>query len=202
MSIEGVSLVGDYRRKVIYCHFSFRRKCSETGIFAVALYTDKEGKNLVDKKVKEHILWENHQHITAIQAYENALRCLWEWQPILIEHRVTNVILVTDNSNLAGWIENPRKNKNYYKYMARANSQYRVGASRELRIAVGLAEPRRVEKSYKYCHEKYVIGNNPVGADKIGDHKIGLSESEYSTVLDILDADEIKIDGKLELKDI
>lgn len=199
--MRGVSLVGDYRRKVIYCHFSFRRKGSEVGIFAVALYTDKEGKNLVDKKVKEHILWENHQHVTAIQAYENALRCLWEWQPVLLDHGVTNVILVTDNSNLAGWIENPKKNKTYYKYMARANSQYRVGASRELRIAVGLAEPRKAEKSYKYCKEENVTERDRVKAGNVGDHKISLSASEYSTVLDILDADKPKIEG-LELKEI
>lgn len=196
--------MGDYRRKVVYCHFSFRRpKGKDVGIFAVALYTDKDGKNLVDKKVKEHLLWKNHQHITAIQAYENALRCIWEWQPVLIQHGVTNIILVTDNCNLAGWIENPKKNKEYAVYMDRANRQYRVGASRELVISVGLAEPRRAEKSYKYCKEENVTERDRVKeVGKAGEHKVVLDTENFSSILDILEDEQPKIGGKLELKDV
>ncbi len=193
-------------RKVVYCHFSFRRPRGRgTGIFSAALYTDIEGKCLVDVKVREKQLWENHQHITAIQAYENALRCIWEWQPVLIEHGVTNVLLVTDNSVLAGWIEDTRKNREYYNYMNKANSQYRVGAIRELVIGVGLCEPRKAEKSYKYCKDELVTERESVKrVGKALEHqvnKLSLDGMDYASVLDILDKANPTLDGNMRLMD-
>ena len=102
------------QQKFVYCHFSFRRpRGKKYGLFAVALYADSIGKRLVAAKTRAFLLWQNHQHITAIQAYEHAMYCLWEWQHKLQQHGVTNILLVTDNSTLAGWIMNPNKNKYY-----------------------------------------------------------------------------------------
>jgi len=93
--------------KTVYCHLSFRRpKGKNYGIFSAALYTEYDGKTLVARQTRAYELWENHQHVTAIQAYEHALNCIWEWQRQLREHGVREVILVTDNSILAGWIIN------------------------------------------------------------------------------------------------
>ena len=143
--------------KIVYCHFSFRRPSGKgTVIMATCLYADEEGKRQVARKVREEVLWENHQHVTAIQAYAHALRCIWEWQGKLLEHGVTDVVLVTDNSILAGWIMDHKKNTNFTHYMKRAVSPYRVGGSRWVVLSVGLAEPRVSEKSYKYCKQENV----------------------------------------------
>ncbi len=144
------------KTKIVYCHFSFRRpKDKDYGIFACALYSDTEGKNLIARKVIVDELWKNHQHITAIQAYGNALNCIWEWQSKLLIYNVTNVLLVTDNSNLVKWIENPKKNKDFRIYMQKAYKPFHSG-DKELALGVGLCEPRRLEKSHKYCKDEFV----------------------------------------------
>lgn len=143
--------------KPVYCHFNFRRpKGRNEGIFAACLYADEEGKKYVTRKVRQFTLWENHQHVTAIQAYEHALRCIWEWQGKLIQHGVTDVVLVTDNSILAGWIENPKKNKDFTGWMKRAASPYRPTGAKEILLNVSLAAPRNSEKSYKFCRPELV----------------------------------------------
>lgn len=153
---------GQKTQKIVYCHFSFRRpKDKHYGIFAVALYADKEGKRLVAAKTRAFTLWKNHQHVTAIQAYEHALYCIWEWQSKLLQYGVTNVMLVTDNSTLAGWIENPRKNKYYIPWMNKANSQYKAGGPKEIWIPIGLCEPRDSEKSHKFCTEDRICNKIP-----------------------------------------
>lgn len=147
--------------KVVYCHFSFRRPRGKNyGIFACALYKDSPGKILVAKKVKAYELWQDHQHVTAIQSYWYALDCLWEWQSRLLEKDVTHVILVTDNSNLAGWIENPKRNKKYTPWMEKAYTPFGPG-KKELRTNQVLANPRDSEKSHKFCKEELVENRIP-----------------------------------------
>ena len=65
-------------------------------------------------------------------------------------------MIVTQNSTLAGWIEDHKKNKAYTEYMDRAVRMYRMGAPKEIVVGVGLCEPREYEKSYKYCREELV----------------------------------------------
>lgn len=178
------------KTKVVYCHFSFRRpKDKHYGLFAVALYADKEGKILVAAKTRAYELWKDHQHITAIQAYEHALYCIWEWQAELHKRNVTNVLLVTDNSILAGWIENPRKNKAYTGYMNRANDKYKVGGKKEIYLTVGLCEPLDYEKSRKFCTEDKVVNKIPT---KIKDNKAKTNKIEignYKSIQDVLNED-------------
>lgn len=146
----------------IYCHFSFRRpKDKPYGIFSIALFADEDATRLMYAKTRAYQLWEDQQFITAIQAYEHALYCIWEKQKDFIEHNVTDIQLVTDNSSLAGWIENPSKNKNYSYYMNRAAYQYKHGGSKEIVINIGLAEVRGHEKSYKYCKEENIANKRP-----------------------------------------
>lgn len=164
--------------KIVYCHLSFRRpKNTGYGLFAVALYKDEEGKQLVAAKTRAYELWKDHQHITAVQAYEHALYCIWEWQSILKEKGVTNILLVTDNSTLAGWINNPNKNKDYTNYMNKANTAYKVGGKKELYLTIGLCEPRDYEKSKKFCKEEYVV--NKDGLNKLKAKQRNLNTNNF-----------------------
>ncbi len=145
------------KNRVVYCHFSFRRPRNKSyGIFAVAIYADKEGKKQVCRSVTALRLWEDHQHITAVQAYENALDCIWRWQASLLKYDVGHVMLVTDNGILAGWIEDPKKNKQYEPYMRKANMTYKIGAKKEIVLKIGLCEVLDYEKSHKYCKPENV----------------------------------------------
>lgn len=151
----------EHKGSTTYCHFSFKRpKGKGYGIFAVALYLDFDGKVLLAKSVTKYKLWKDQQFITAIQAYENALYTIHKWQGRLKEKDITHVMLVTDNSTLAGWIENPRKRREYSEYMLSANRNYRAGGSSEIQLEVGLCETRDYEKSYKYCQESMVTGGD------------------------------------------
>ena len=174
--------------RTIYCHFQFRRpKGKNYGLFAVALYNDFEGKKLIGHVTKRQLLWENHQFITGIQSYNFALDAIYQCQGKLKEYNVTQVMLVTDNSTLEGWIVNPKKNKNYTEFMERAVEQFRLGAPKEIVLGIGLCQARQAEKSYKYCKEELAIndieqdkpdGNRVVNKIDIGDN--------YKSVFDIL----------------
>ena len=176
----------------IYCHFSFKRPKGENyGLFSVAFYRDFEGKKLITHTTRKYDLWENQQFITAIQSYEHALLTIYENQGLMKKAGISQVMLVTDNSTLAGWIANPKKNKQYSAYMERAVKPYRVGSYKEIVLGIGLCEPRKAEKSYKYCKEELVdniykptknsIENKPSG------YKIDIGE--YKSVIDILNED-------------
>lgn len=144
----------------VYCHFSFKRPNKGVdgyGLFAVAFYRDSEGKKVIYHVTKQMPLWENHQFITAIQSYENVLRVISDMQGDMIHNGIKRVVLITDNSTLAGWIMNPKKNKAYTAYMNRAIEKYRAGSPRQLLIDIELGEVREYEKSYKYCNEKYAV---------------------------------------------
>jgi hypothetical protein len=171
----------------VYCHFSFKRpKGKDYGLFAVAFYLDEEGKKITAQATRKLPLWKNHQFVTAIQAYEHALYSIYTWQGIMKSKGINNVMLVTDNSTLAGWIENPKKNKAYAEYMNRAVEQYRAGAPKEITISIGLCEVRDYEKSYKFCREDKVINNvQPImNKDNTGKRVINLESSniEYKTI--------------------
>lgn len=179
-------------KKVVYCHFSFRRPKGESyGIFAAALYYDFEGKTLIAQKTRAFELWENHQHVTAIQAYEHALYCLWEWQYKLKEYNVTNVLLVTDNSILAGWIVNPEKNKEYTAHMRKATLPYGAGSGREILIPIGLCEPRDAEKSHKFCRLDLVKNKIPDGnKKKTTAYRLDIDTRGFKSALDIAKEDQ------------
>ncbi len=172
--------------KNVYCHFSFRRPRGKNyGLFSCALYADFEGKVLVSHVTRAFLLWKDHQHITAIQSYEHALYCIWAWQAKLKEYKVTNVLLVTDNSTLAGWIENPKKNKEYESWMARANDQFRAGRPKEIQLSVGLCEVRDAEKSHKYCTEDRVANKIPTQEKKpVAGYKLDIG-SNYKSAVEI-----------------
>lgn len=188
---------GDLKRSyTIYCHFSFKRpKGKEYGLFAVAFYKDFEGKQLIKAVTRKYDLWENQQFITAIQSYEHALHTIHENQGLMRSAHINQVMLVTDNSTLAGWILNPKKNKMYAPYMERAVKPYRTGSYNEIVLGVGLCEPRKAEKSYKYCQEDRVENEyrpsskskkeKEAEAKKV--HRIDVGE--HRSILDILSED-------------
>lgn len=193
-------------KKLVYCHFSFRRpRGKDYGLFAVALYADEEGKKLVAQKTRALKLWKDHQHITAIQAYENAMYTLWEWQYQLKSQNVTNILLVTDNSTLAGWILDHKKNKAYTDIMIKATQPYRVGASREIGIAIGLCEPRDAEKSHKFCREELVVNKSMLDDNNSNVRNIhnnfGIEKGEsIKTALDIVMENEPE--GMYDIKEV
>ncbi len=177
----------------IYCHFSFKRpRGKDYGLFAVAMYSDFEGKRLITSITRKFKLWKDHQFITAIQAYEHALLTIYEWQGMMLEAGIRQVMLVTDNSTLAGWIENHKKNKNYEPYMERAVKMYKVGSPKEIVIGIGLCEPRDAEKSYKYCKEERVanLDTNVDKTDRSSGYKLDISNIEgVQTASDIVNND-------------
>lgn len=177
--------------RVVYCHFSFRRpKGKPYGIFATAIYADSEGNKLVAERTMAFPLWKDHQHVTAIQAYSNALESIWHWQAKLIKYNVGTVMLVTDNSTLAGWILNPSKNKQYTEWMKQAIAPYRVGSKKELSVGVGLCEARNSEKSHKFCREDLICNKRPTESTGVGSglNKLELGV-EFKTALDIINED-------------
>lgn len=192
----------------VYCHFSFKRPnkgADGIGLFAVAFYKDSEGKQLICHTTKKSPLWQNHQFITAIQSYENALRVISELQGAMKSNGISRVMLVTDNSTLAGWIEDPKKNKQYTPYMNKALSNYRCGSSKEILLDVGLAEVRQYEKSYKYCTERYVTEspNTKTQVNSNGKRVIDINsvQTGYKTVSDILkeESNMPTVDGMKEI---
>lgn len=189
--------------KEVYCHFSFRRpRGKDYGIFAAALYSDSEGKELVARKTRAFRLWKNHQHVTAIQSYEHAMQCIWEWQGKLLEYDVTNVLLVTDNSILANWIVDHKANRAYEHYMNKAVEQYRVGSTREIVLPVGICQPRKSEKSHKFCKEELVTNMHSLtNREDAPGTKLRFTENtQMRSIFDILKEDEPE--GIDEMKEI
>lgn len=189
--MEQQNTILNNKGKTVYCHFSFKRpKGKDYGLFAVAFYTDFEGKHLTAQATRQYPLWKDHQFVTAIQAYEHALYSIYIWQGVMRKNGITNVMLVTDNSTLAGWIQNPKKNKKYTEYMNRAVAQYRAGAPKEITLGIGLCEVRDYEKSYKFCREDKVINNNTdiIRKTDSGIKVIDIKEAniKYNTINDMI----------------
>lgn len=175
----------------IYCHFSFKRpKGKNYGLFSVAFYQDFPGKMLIHHITRKIDLWENQQFVTAIQSYEHALQTIYELQGQMKNHNINQVMLVTDNGTLAGWIMNPKKNKAYTAYMERAVKPYRAGSFKEIVIGIGLCEPRKAEKSYKYCKEEYVVESR-VKEDSNNDEAevYQIDPNNYRTIIDDIEED-------------
>lgn len=179
--------------RVVYCHFSFKRPKgqSEYGYFAVAFYNDFEGKDLCAQATRQLRLWEDQQFVTAIQAYEHALYSIYEWQGLMKSKGISQVMLVTDNTTLANWIENPNKNKKYTKYMNRAIEKYRSGGSKEIILGIGLCEPWDYERSYKFCKADKVINTYKPKKKESADvkKKLGIDREYMKTALDIIKDD-------------
>lgn len=188
--MEQQNIIGTNIGRTVYCHFSFKRpKGKDYGLFAVAFYNDFEGKQLTAQATRRLPLWQDHQFITAIQAYEHALYSIHHWQGQMRQAGITNVMLVTDNSTLAGWIQDPKKNKKYTEYMNKAVEKYRAGAPKEITLSIGLCQVRDYEKSYKFCREDKVINNNTdiVRKTESGIKVIDIAASniEYKTISQI-----------------
>ena len=193
-----MDIAQDNKSRTIFCHFSFRRpKGTVYGLFSVAFYKDFEGKKCITHVTRKYDLWEDHQFITAIQSYSHALQTIYEFQGLMKDANIRQIMLVTDNSTLAGWILNPKKNKNYASYMNRAVEPYRFGSYKEIVLGVGICEPRRAEKSYKYCKEEFVSNeykteSNVIDGDKSNknvEHRINLNGLEYQSIDDIINSD-------------
>lgn len=106
-------------------------------------------------------MWEDQQHVTAIQSYRQALECLYEWQGALRKNGLTRVLFVTNNSTLAKWIVEPKKRREYADYMEMAVAPFRLGAKKELVLDMGLCEPVDNEKSHKFCREELIKNTIP-----------------------------------------
>lgn len=174
----------------VYVHFSFRRpQHKKYGIFAVAMFADEEGREFLGSTTRAFKLWRDQQYITAVQSYEHALYCIWENQQKMAKVGVTDVVLVTDNSTLAKWIENPNSRPDYAEYMKRANSKYVMGGEKTIRLNIGLYKPLKSEKSYKFCREELIQNKKP--ADTAGK----LDARSMKRVSEIIDNDKVDVVG-------
>lgn len=182
----------------VYCHFSFRRPSGENFcIFAVAMYLDYDGKEYIGHTVTTEELWDNHQYITGAQSLRHALQAIFEVQNELLNKGIKNVYLVTDNSNLAKWIKEPKKNKMAKIYMPLAWKDYRAHEKKELVINVGLAKVRKSEKSYKYCKLENVKESVKEETNKV--YKLDTSGKQYKSILDIINEEKPVIEGIVEV---
>lgn len=174
----------------VYVHFSFRRpKNASYGIFAVAMFADEDGKKFLGSTTRAFNLWRDQQYVSAIQSYEHALYCIWENQQKMSKAGVTDVMLVTDNSTLAKWIENPNCRPDYAKYMKMANKKYVMGGEKTIRLNIGLYKTLKSEKSYKFCREELIQNKKYVGlAGKI-------DTSSFKNVYEIIDDDKVDVVG-------
>lgn len=179
----------------LYCHFSYRRPRGEDYILcATAFYKDFEGKQLVCSFTRAFDMWENQQYVCAIQSFEHALFCIWENQAEIMKYGVKSVFLVTDNSALAKWIENPKKNKTYIPYMLKAWENYRRGQSKEIMINVGLCETRKLEKSHKFCKVELIRNKLPQASINTASHTYKLDiEHKAKTIQEIIEKDTLVI---------
>lgn len=187
----------------VYCHFSFRRpKGEDYGIFAVAMYLDYDGKKYIGHTVKAEKLWDNHQYITGAQSLRYALQAIFEVQNQLINRGIKNVYLVTDNSTLARWIIDSKKNTMAKVYMPLVWEDYRAHEKKEIVINVGLAKVRKSEKSYKYCKIENVENGLP-HKEQVNEgpkvYKLDVGGKEYKSILDIIEDEKPKIEGVEEM---
>lgn len=181
----------------IYCHFSYKRpKGQKFALFAAAFYKDKEGTELIVSYTRAFEMWQDQQYITAIQSYEHALYCIWRNQDEIMKYGVKNINLVTDNSALSKWIVNIYKNPNYTYWMKKAQKMYAFGQAKEIKINVGLEEPRKYEKSHKFCRPDKVLNKIPT----IKPNKNRLNVSSGKSILDIIDEDTPKVSDIEELE--
>lgn len=182
----------------LYCHFSFRRpRGADYGYFSVAMFTDAVGKpnHLIYRSTCKKKLWKDHQFVTAIQSYENVLNVIYRNQGQMLKNGVTTLMLVTDNSTLAGWIENHKKNREYTEWMEKAIKPYRRGGVKEIAVSIGLMDTFEYEKSYKFCKEEYLTetsDDSKVVKDvATGRHLINIEASgmKLSTITQIMEND-------------
>lgn len=182
----------------VFCHFAFRRpKGKDYGLFAVVYFWDFKGTKEIGHFTVKQKLWENQQFVTAIQSYNFALTTISKLQSYMRDSKINQVMLITDNSILADWIETPNKNKYYTEYMEKAVKDYRIGANREITVGVGLCDPFEKEKAYKYCSEEYITDIFDESKDSI----VSTEKGKYKSVLDILNEVEPQpvIDGMKEV---
>lgn len=178
--------------KPVYCHFSFRRpKGKDYGIFACACYGDKEGKKLVAKNTEMHKLWLDHQHVTAVQSYWFALKCLYDWQDKMIEAGVTNILLVCNNSNLVNAIANPKKSGFVADYLEDVYKHY-VNGDKTFELPVGICEAVTRDGSIRFCREDLVTNSSDYNV------KVTLDNANGVARLEIDDDAFISIDDVLE----
>lgn len=177
--------------RTVYCHFSFRRPTDKPniGYFAVVFYEEKEAKHKIAQRTVERELWVDDQFITAIQAYEYALSFIYEFQGVMYSKGIAQVMLVTDNSILATWIENPFKNASYTEYMKRATQNYRAGAPKEITLGVGLCNVQKRERAYYYCTEDKVAPGYRLSDMKAENNRIS-TDVAHMSVYDMLEEDE------------
>lgn len=176
------------RGLTVYCHFSFKRPKDKPGIgyFAVAYYSQINGGKLVAQRTVERKLWQEHQFVTAIQSYEYALSTIHEWQGLMVRAGINCVMLVTDNSILAGWIENPYKNKEYSELMMSVVRRYRLGAGKEISIGVGLCNVVKYERAYKFCRYDNIADEYKIS------HVTGkINVSAGSSIYDMIEESEV-----------
>ena len=177
------------KSRTVYCHFSFKRPKEKPGVgyFAVVFFNEKQAINKIAQRTVERKLWKDQQFITAIQAYEYALSFIYEWQGVMMDKGIGQVMLVTDNGILAGWIENPNKNKEYSDWMNKANAKYQHGAPKEIVVGVGLCNVQKSERAYYYCNEKKVARGYHL-SDVKDDARVKVDTAV--SVYDLMDADE------------
>lgn len=174
---------------MLYCKFTSRiPKGEKYGYFVTVLYKDVACTQEIAHSICKLQLMENVQYVNSIQSYGAALESIRNWQGKIRAMGEYNVILMTYNSTLAKWIEEPKKAGKYEKYLESINSLYRVGGVREIKLAIGLAYDSKNTAS-KYCS---AIKIDKIKAAKEEEYKEN-KQRAFKSALDIIN--EGKIEG-------
>lgn len=180
----------------LYCHFGFRKpEGKDYCLFSCACYLDKEGKKLVSMNVEMHKLWLDNQHITAVQSYWFALKCLYDWQEKIENAGFTNVLLVCNNRNLVNTITVKKKSTLSSVYLKEVYKHY-ISGDKVFNIPIGICEARKSEKSRKYCQDKYVTNKDTYKVDSSDEIMTKLSLSDDMDLLSVDDIIESDTTGK------
>ena len=162
--------------KPIYVYFSFRHiKKVDRMIASVAMYLDPEGTKLLNVRVTELNPWDNNNYVKTIQSYANVLNVLYEKQAMLDAYGFDQVVLMTDNKVLHGWIANGSSH-GHAEWFKRANRPFRVGGEKEITVTVGLGMLASGNPAYKFCKPEYV--DHSVVITKRGVHIISEEEEK------------------------
>ena len=138
--------------KPVYIYFSFRhfQKSGDRMVVATAAYAEPEGKTLLGMKVVEVTPWSENNYVKVLQSYANALNYIYEKQETLKKNGYDQVVLMTSNKILYGWLINNECNS-HHKWFKLANRPFRTGAKKELTISTGLGVLTDKDLAYKYC---------------------------------------------------
>lgn len=191
--------------KPVYIYFSFRHFQEEDKmVVATSAYADPDGKKQLGMRVVEVKAWDSNNYVKILQSYANALNYIYDKQETLKKNGFDQVILMTSNKILHGWLVNNECN-NHRKWFKIANKSFRSGAKKEIEIAVGLGLLAKSDLAYKYCKLELVDANLKMtyrGVSIATDEEVKQQRQEVESMERQAEPETVSIDKLLAMDDM